>query len=73
MLEDCKEELAKAKAIFTYIQKNIQWNNYYGKYAEYGIKKALEKHSDNIGDIEHEQESLYKTVIKGFEIQNLND
>ncbi|WP_437921775.1 DUF3857 domain-containing protein [Sphingobacterium sp. LRF_L2] len=41
----------RAKAIYYYIQQNIKWNDYYGKYAQYGVKESLEKHSGNIGDI----------------------
>ncbi|MGJ1268416.1 hypothetical protein ACR78F_14335 [Sphingobacterium spiritivorum] len=41
----------KARNIYEYIKKQIKWNKYYGKYSEEGIKKALETHSGNIGDI----------------------
>lgn len=43
--------LDKAKAIYYYIQKNIVWNHIIGKFAEVGIKKALETKKGNIGDI----------------------
>jgi hypothetical protein len=45
------EALAKAKAIYRYIQGNIKFNGFYGLYSENGIKKAMEIHSGNIGDI----------------------
>lgn len=45
------EPLAKAKAIYRYIQRNIKLNGFYGIYSENGIKKALDLHSGNIGDI----------------------
>ena len=44
-------KLEKAKKIYSYINKQIKWNNYLGKYAETGIEKALEKRTGNIGDI----------------------
>jgi hypothetical protein len=44
------DDLAKAKAIFAYIQKTIKWNNLYSTGSE-GIKKALDNHSGTIGDI----------------------
>lgn len=44
-------DLEKAKAIFYYIQKNIRWNNVYGKHAQFGIKESLEQHRGNVGDI----------------------
>ncbi|HAU54062.1 MULTISPECIES: transglutaminase domain-containing protein [Sphingobacterium] len=44
-------KLEKAKKIYNYINKQIKWNNYLGKYAETGIEKALEKRTGNIGDI----------------------
>ena len=44
-------DLDKAKAVYNYIKKQIKWNNYYGKYAEDNIKKALENRSGNVADI----------------------
>ncbi|WP_443939162.1 transglutaminase domain-containing protein [Pedobacter sp. MW01-1-1] len=44
-------DLDKAKSIYNYIKKQIKWNDYYGKYAENGIKTALEKRSGNVADI----------------------
>ncbi len=44
-------KLEKAKKIYNYINKQIKWNKYLGKYAESGIEKALEKRTGNIGDI----------------------
>ena len=51
ILKDCTDSLSKAKAIFNYIKTQIKWNNYLGKYAEKDVKKALEGHSGNIGDV----------------------
>ncbi len=51
ILKNTTDEFGKANAIYDYIKKNIKWNNYLGKYSENDIKKALELHSGNIGDI----------------------
>ncbi len=45
------DELSKAKAVYTFIQKNIKWNGFYSKYSDDGIRKALDDHSGSIGDI----------------------
>ncbi|WP_316845110.1 transglutaminase domain-containing protein [Pedobacter psychrodurus] len=45
------DDLEKAKAIYNYIKKQIKWDNYYGKYSEDNIKKALESRSGNVADI----------------------
>ncbi|WDF53716.1 transglutaminase domain-containing protein [Mucilaginibacter sp. KACC 22063] len=44
-------DIAKAKAIYAFIQKNIRWDNNYGKYSADGIRKALDDHKGSIGDI----------------------
>jgi Transglutaminase-like superfamily len=44
-------DLDKAKSVYDYIKKQIKWNNYYGKYAEDNIKKALENRSGNVADV----------------------
>jgi transglutaminase-like putative cysteine protease len=51
ILKNASDSLSKAKAVFDYIKAQIKWNNYGGKYAEKDVKKALETHSGNIGDI----------------------
>ena len=45
------DDLEKAKAIFNYIKKQIKWDNYYGKYSQDNIKKALETRSGNVADV----------------------
>jgi len=45
------DELDKAKAIYAYIQKSISFNDIYSIYSEDGIKKAIDKHSGNVADI----------------------
>lgn len=44
-------DLEKAKAVYAHIQNWFQWNNYYGKYSDEGIKKALERHTGSVADI----------------------
>jgi len=44
-------ELAKAKAIYAYMQKNIKYNNITGIYSDNGVRKALDNHSGNVADI----------------------
>jgi hypothetical protein len=51
ILKNTSDSLSKAKAVFAYIKDQIKWNNYRGKYSEYELKKALETHSGNIGDV----------------------
>ena len=51
ILQQATDSLSKAKAIYAYIKKQIKWNNYLGKYSEFQIKKALETHTGNVGDI----------------------
>ena len=51
ILKNSTDNFSKANAVYEYIKKNIKWNSYYGKYSENDIKKALELHSGNAGDI----------------------
>ncbi|AMR33164.1 transglutaminase [Mucilaginibacter sp. PAMC 26640] len=44
------DDLAKAKAVFAYIKKNIKWNDLYATGSS-GGKKALDSHSGDVGDI----------------------
>jgi len=45
------DDLEKARSIYNYIKKQIKWDNYYGKYSEDNIKRALENRSGNVADI----------------------
>lgn len=45
------DPLIKAKKIYAFIKGWYQWNEVYGKYSELGIKKAFDKKSGNVGDI----------------------
>ncbi|QPH40775.1 DUF3858 domain-containing protein [Pedobacter endophyticus] len=51
IVKDAQDDLAKAKAIYNYVQKQIKWNNYYGKYTEDNIKNAVDSRSGNVADI----------------------
>ncbi|MDC9723196.1 MAG: DUF3858 domain-containing protein [Urechidicola sp.] len=42
---------AKIYGALDYVKSKIKWNDYYGKYAEKGLRKAYKEGSGNIGDI----------------------
>ncbi len=41
----------RADKIYHWIQQNIKWNNYYGKYSQNGVDVALRNKNGNIADI----------------------
>jgi len=45
------DPLTRANKIYHWIQNNIKWNNYYGKYSQHGIEDALKNKNGNIADI----------------------
>lgn len=45
------DTLEKAKAIYTYIQKNISFDGLNNVYCDNGVKRALDKHTGNAADI----------------------
>ena len=51
LLKNTTTDLDKAKAIYSYIKKQIKWNNYYAVHSEGNIKTALENRSGNVADI----------------------
>jgi len=51
ILAGIQGDLNKAKAVFSFVKKQIKWNNYYGIFSELGVKKALAQHTGNIADI----------------------
>lgn len=51
ILAEKTDELTKAQQIYAYVQKWFKWNNFYTKYSDDGIKKALENRSGSVGDI----------------------
>jgi hypothetical protein len=53
-IEETKKLLtaeAKMKAVYEYVQKNMQWNNIYSKYAIDGVKAPWEKKLGTSGEI----------------------
>lgn len=46
-----QNEYERAKSIFKWIQKNIKWNNTYGKYVQHGIEDAIKIKNGNVSDI----------------------
>jgi hypothetical protein len=51
ILKNAADPLSKAKAIYYFIKRNIKRNGFVGIYSENTVKKALETHSGNTGDI----------------------
>jgi hypothetical protein len=45
------DPLAKAKAIYTFIQKSFKWNKFTGFGSDDGIKKAFDNHTGSVADI----------------------
>lgn len=45
------DQLKKAQKIYGFIKEWYRWDNIYGKYSELGIKKAFDKKTGNVGDI----------------------
>lgn len=43
--------LEKAQAVYTYIQKNIKWNEFNSRGSDDGIRKALDNHTGNAADV----------------------
>jgi hypothetical protein len=44
------DDMGKAIAVYSYIQKNIKWNNIYSTVSE-GVRKARDTHTGHVGDI----------------------
>ncbi len=51
LIKNSTSDLAKAKAIYDYIKKQLKWNNYYGIRTEGNIKAVLESRTGNVADI----------------------
>jgi hypothetical protein len=45
------DPVAKAKKIYDFIKAWYRWNDVYGTYSEFGIKRAFDKKTGNVGDI----------------------
>ena len=50
-LKALTDPLEKAKTVYAFVKKSIVWNEYFGAWSDEGIKKALEKRSGNVADI----------------------
>lgn len=44
-------EFEKLGAIFQFVKSKVKWNGNYGKYTEYGVKKAYKEGVGNVADI----------------------
>ncbi|TWR31584.1 DUF3857 domain-containing protein [Mucilaginibacter pallidiroseus] len=51
LLAGKQTQIDKAKAVYAFIQSNIKWNDMNSRGSDDGIKKALDKHSGNVADI----------------------
>nr|WP_294899919.1 DUF3857 domain-containing protein [uncultured Pedobacter sp.] len=40
-----------ARGVYDLVKNRYKWDEYYGKYAKIGLKKAYESHTGNVGDI----------------------
>jgi hypothetical protein len=45
------DPVAKAKKIYDFIKSWYRWNDVYGTFSEFGIKRAFDKKTGNVGDI----------------------
>lgn len=45
------DDLSKARHVYDLIRDRYVWNDTYGKYSEFGIKKAFNEGKGNVGDI----------------------
>jgi hypothetical protein len=45
------DPLKKAHKIYNFIRDRYQWNEVYGEYSEFGIRKAFDSRVGNVGDI----------------------
>lgn len=51
ILASAKGDVQKAVAIFEFVKSKVKWNNYYGKYADKGVKKAYKEGTGNVAEI----------------------
>lgn len=51
LLAGAADEKEKAVRIYHYVSSTFEWDEYYGKYASKGIRKAYAEKKGNIGDI----------------------
>jgi len=51
ILATSSTDVEKMNSIFYYVQKTMNWNNYYSKYTDQGVKKAFKEKTGNVADI----------------------
>ncbi|WP_462093464.1 DUF3857 domain-containing protein [Sphingobacterium hungaricum] len=51
IIENKSNNYDKSKAIYSYIQNQIKWNNYYGCFSQKGIEESLKIRTGNAADI----------------------
>ncbi|SFH02891.1 DUF3857 domain-containing protein [Pedobacter insulae] len=51
IIKDSPTDLAKAKAIYGYIKKQLKWNNYYGINTEGNLKAVMDNRTGNVADL----------------------
>ncbi len=50
-LENISDPKGKLDKIFFHVQEHMNWNKYYGKYADLGVKKAYKEKTGSVADI----------------------
>lgn len=51
ILANTTTEVEKMNAIFYFVQEHMNWNEYYSKYTDQGVKKAFKEKTGNVADI----------------------
>ncbi|MEZ4947704.1 MAG: DUF3857 domain-containing protein [Cyclobacteriaceae bacterium] len=51
LIEPSDNNLMKANKVYDFIKSWYNWNGHFGKYSEFGIKKAFDAKTGNVGDI----------------------
>ncbi len=51
VLAGASSDVEKMVAVFSHVQRHMNWNGYFGKYAEKGVKDAYEERTGNVADI----------------------
>jgi hypothetical protein len=51
LIEGERDPLLKAKKVYDFIKGWYRWDEVYSKFSEFGIKKAFDKKTGNVGDI----------------------
>jgi hypothetical protein len=61
-LKAVSDPLEKAKQVYAFVKKSFVWNEYFGAWSDEGIKKALEKKSGNVADINLSLIAAFRTA-----------